>query len=70
MVDTWKKPEATPAVAYFIFITANIVSLVGGKDWTIEERFYQCCGIFLCAVILVCRGRRIKIRAIRVIRER
>jgi hypothetical protein len=58
MVDTWKKPEATPALAYLIFITANIVSFLAGKEWTIEERFYQACGIFLCAGILVCRGRR------------
>ncbi len=53
MVDTWRKPEATPLVVYLVFLAANITALVGGKAWTIEERFYACSGIFLCSVILL-----------------
>lgn len=53
MVDTWRKPEATPVVAYLIFLLANVVALIGGRAWTIEERFYACCGIFLCSVITI-----------------
>lgn len=52
MVDTFKKPESTPMLPYIIFIGANTISLIGGKAWTIEERFYQCCSIFLCVVIV------------------
>jgi hypothetical protein len=52
MVDTFRKPESTPTFVYVIFIIANIISLIGGNGWTIEERFYQVCGIFLCAVII------------------
>jgi uncharacterized membrane protein YgdD (TMEM256/DUF423 family) len=51
MIDTFKKPEATPTLVYTIFLIGNILSVIGGKEWTIEERFYQCCGVFLCAVI-------------------
>lgn len=51
MVDTWKKPEATPTKIYLVFLIANIVSFIGGSAWTIEERFYQGCAIFLCVVI-------------------
>jgi hypothetical protein len=57
MVDTFRKPESTPTNVYVIFIVANIVSFIGGKAWTIEERFYQGCGIFLCAVIILCSLR-------------
>jgi hypothetical protein len=53
MVDTFKKPEGTPTRVYLIFLAANIVSLIGGKGWTIQERFYPCCSIFLCVVIIV-----------------
>lgn len=53
MVDTWRKPEATPFWVYVTFLLANIVALIGGKAWTIEERFYACCGIFLCSVIVI-----------------
>jgi len=51
MVDTFKKPEATPSLVYSVFLISNILSVMGGKEWTIEERFYQCCGVFLCTVI-------------------
>lgn len=61
MVDTYRKPEATPVPAYLTFLTANIVALIGGKAWTIEERFYACCGIFLCSVILVFALRKRKL---------
>lgn len=53
MVETFKKPGSTPTVAYVVFTIANIVSLIGGKEWSIEERFYQSCSIFLCVVIVV-----------------
>jgi hypothetical protein len=51
-VDTYRKPGATPTMPYVIFLVANIVSFVGGASWTIEERFYQACAIFLCVVIV------------------
>ena len=53
MVDTFRKPEGTPTHVYVIFLVANIISFVAGKDWSIEERFYQACGVFLCALIVV-----------------
>jgi hypothetical protein len=51
MVDTYRKPEATPTLVYVVFLVANIISVIGGSAWTIEERFYQCCGVFLCFMI-------------------
>ena len=58
MVDTYKKPESTPTLAYFIFTIGNVISLIGGKGWTIEERFYPACSIFLCVVIVVLSLRK------------
>jgi len=58
MVDTYRKPEATPKLSYGIFLVANILAMIGGKAWTIEERFYACCGIFLCSVIFVFSFRK------------
>jgi len=58
MVDTFKSPETTPTGPYIIFLTANIVSFIGGKDWTIAERFYPACSIFLCLVIVLFSLRR------------
>lgn len=58
MADTYRKPEATPRMVYLVFLTANVVAFIAGKAWTIEERFYAGCAIFLCAVIVGCSLRR------------
>lgn len=57
MVDTYRKPEATPRGVYLVFLTANTLALIAGNAWTIEERFYAGCSIFLCGVIVVCSFR-------------
>jgi hypothetical protein len=58
MVDTYKKPAATPATAYLVFLAANLLSLFAGRSWTIEERFYQACSVLLTVVIVIFCGRR------------
>jgi len=58
MVDTYKKPEATPTHIYLVFLLANIVSFIAGSAWSIEERFYPACSIFLCVVIVTFSLRR------------
>jgi hypothetical protein len=58
MVETYRKPESTPTFAYSIFFTANTVSFFGGESWTIEERFYAACSMFLCLAIIVLSRRR------------
>ena len=53
MVETYKKPKETPTAAYLIFFLANVLSFSAGKGWTIEQRFYAGCSVFLCAVIML-----------------
>lgn len=58
MVDTYRKPEATPRMVYFVFLSANILAFISGNAWTIEERFYAGCSVFLCSVIVGCSLRK------------
>jgi len=53
MVETYRKPHNTPLNVYYIFLAANVISLIGGLSWTIGERFYAGCSIFLCLMIIV-----------------
>jgi hypothetical protein len=62
MVDTYKNPAGTPLIAYLIFLAANILSFAAGHDWSIEERFYAGCAVFLCLVIVLFSRRRKKQR--------
>jgi len=52
MRETWHDPVATPKGAYFVFLSANVVSFIAAKDWSLKEFFYPSCSIFLCTVIL------------------
>ncbi|RAW00550.1 hypothetical protein DQQ10_13200 [Pseudochryseolinea flava] len=52
MVDTFKRPRTTPVLSYILFFSANVVSFLAGRTWTIEERFYAACSMFLCFVII------------------
>jgi hypothetical protein len=58
MAETFKAPQNTPVIAYVIFLTANILSFIAGRSWTIEERFYPGCSILLCTVIVVLASRK------------
>lgn len=53
MIDTYKRPQATPATAYAVFLLADVLSIFAGKGWTIEERFYPVIGALLSVVILL-----------------
>ncbi len=40
LVDFWKKPREAPLLTYVAFTAANGISILAGKDWSVEERFY------------------------------
>lgn len=58
MVDTFRKPESTPWLPYAIFLVGNILSLIAGRSWSIEERFYQCVSLFISLAVLVLSLRK------------
>ena len=66
VVQTYKRPQATPTLIYAVFLFANILSLFAGKEWTIEERFYPGCAVFLCLVIVLLSLKRKQEPSIRV----
>lgn len=63
-VDTFKKPESTPTGIYLLFVLANLLSFIGGKSWSIEERFYSGCVVFLTIVLVIFSMRKTKPRII------
>jgi hypothetical protein len=59
-VDTFKKPESTPTNIYFWFVVANVLSFIAGKSWTVEERFYSGCVVFLTIVLFIFSMKKTK----------
>lgn len=44
LIDAWKNPKNMPLLAYLLYFVANCFSVLGGENWSIEERFYPICG--------------------------
>jgi hypothetical protein len=61
MVDTYKRPQKTPTGVYVIFLAANILSFIAGKEWAVEERFYAGCAVLLCVVIVLFSLRKVSL---------
>lgn len=53
MAHTRREPNGTPVAVYLTWLAANIISFFGGRDWSIDERFYATCGMILCLSILI-----------------
>lgn len=55
--DSYRSPNKTTGVIYYGYAVANSLSLIGGKSWTIEERFYPGMSGLLCIIIAILASR-------------
>ncbi|MEK7519718.1 MAG: hypothetical protein AAB581_00525 [Patescibacteria group bacterium] len=58
LVDAWKKPREMPMPVFVSYFIANSLSAAGGKNWSIEERFFPVALAFYCVAIIFCSARR------------
>lgn len=49
--DAWVAPEQMPFIIYIGYTFVNYLSTKGGKEWSVEERFYPACCTGLCFAI-------------------
>lgn len=56
--DTAKDPWSAPLPVYFGFFVANILSVIGAEDWSIEEAFYPSCCAVYCGVLVLIAMRK------------
>lgn len=58
IIETYQRPRDTPIMIFFGYFTANSLSMLGAKSWTVEERFYPTCAATFClaiVIIILCR---------------
>ena len=55
--DSYRSPDRMTGVIYYGYALANSLSFIGGKSWTVEERFYPGLSGLLCLVIAVLASR-------------
>jgi len=53
LVDAWKRPEEMPFLVYISYVLANGLSTAGGKNWSVEERFYPATATVLCFLFVI-----------------
>lgn len=56
--DSWREPEKSPLLIYIGFTFVNVMSVLGGKAWTIEERFYPGVCVVLCGMVTIASMRK------------
>lgn len=56
--DSWRRPKESPWLIYIGYTFVNVMSTVGGKGWTVEERLYPGACTILCGIIVLASMRR------------
>jgi len=59
LIETARKPWETPILIYLGYFTANSLSVFGGKDWLIQERFYPSSAAIYCFFIVILAMRKL-----------
>jgi len=62
LIESYRKPWDTPVLIYIGYTTANILSVLGGKDWSVEERFYPSSASIYCLVVSIVALRKVWIK--------
>jgi len=58
--DSWIKPNPETVSIWWGFTIANVLSFLGGKDWSIEERLYPGVCVVLCLTLVIANKRHKK----------
>ena len=58
LVDVWKRPKESPTLIYSAYVVANCLAVAGGRDWSVEERFYPVSAGVFCLLITVVSLRK------------
>ncbi len=58
LIDAWKKPQNMPFLVYISYVVANCLSIAGGKNWSIKERFYPVAAGAICFLLTALAARK------------
>ena len=58
IVDTYTHPETSPTIANLFFAASSGFSIIGAKDWTVQERLPQTQAFCIIAIIVLLSIRK------------
>ena len=56
-IEVWKNPKTYPLIVLFGYAIGNFLSVMGGKNWSIEERLYPVAVTAFTTIWLLCSLR-------------
>lgn len=57
-INTYRKPEETPTFVYVVFTIASLLSLLGAKNFALEQILYPASASLMCITIMVLSMRK------------
>lgn len=60
--ESYRRPWDTPILIYAGYFLANSLATLGGKNWSIEERFYPACAGIYCLLVAIVAVRKLWIK--------
>ncbi len=58
LIDCYRRPHGMPFLIYIGYTVANLFSVLGGKNWSIEERFYPIMAGIYCLLFSALASRK------------
>jgi len=58
LVDFIKRPWENSILVYLFCTIANILVILGGKDWSVEERFYPTTAVIYTALVVIATSQK------------
>lgn len=58
IIETIKNPKGTPSGIYLLFCLANILSLLGAKNFNVEEILYSVSALVICFLVTILSFRK------------
>ncbi len=58
LISTYKDPSSTPRIAYLLFTTSSMLSVISAAAWTVEERLPYLSSTLFCAIIVLLSFRQ------------
>lgn len=67
--DSWREPDRATGFIYIGYAIVNGLSFLGGRSWTIEERFYPGMCVLLCLSVAIAALRKNNLAPVRIIKN-
>lgn len=60
--STWREPEKTPTLPYFLFFLASLLAVILAKEWSVPERLPQTSSMLFSLIMVIISLRKTSLK--------